>query len=91
MSLYALREINRIFNNSITAYENRLEREYQKELELEEDLTLQIEEWKSEFEETIDNLTIDTKYGDATYKKVIKNMELITNGIKEYYRKEDTK
>ena len=87
-AIYAMQEINRIFNNSITAYENRLEREYQKQLEKEEELTLQTDEWKLEVEETLDLLTTDTKYGDSTYRKVIENMELIINGIKDYYRED---
>lgn len=69
-------------------YEFLTEKRRNDEEQAAEELTLQTDEWKLEFEQTMDSLSIDTKYGDATYKKAIRDLELIFNAVKEYYRED---
>lgn len=82
----AIMEVNRYMNNSITAFENRLEREHLDRIEAEDQLQEKCIQWQQDFEAALEKLGINTKHGDASFNECLSDIDGIVKDIREYYR-----
>ena len=80
MSIYAMQEINRIINNSITAYENRLEREHQNQLEQEEQREKFLDMLREDFEQALECL--DLSGSDKSRNEAATKIEAIAEYVR---------
>lgn len=82
----AIMEVNKYMNNTITAFEHKLEKEYQDQIEAGDMLQEKCIQWQQDFEVALEKLGINTKHGDASFTECLSDIDSIVDSIKEYYR-----